>query len=145
MCECGLCLDLKIPIYLQVSRDLLFVTTFSLYLWQVGCILWGCGMPQLSWFLFTSGGDLVFHGLYSPHITCTHTYSPKRVIAPPNLLVRCHLSLMALFLFAFAAYFQHLAWGSVTALRVTATPTTSIPTETGARWTVPSVPPSKPI
>ena len=79
------------------------------------------------------------------HITHTQAYSHTRVFAPPNLLVRCHLSLMALFLFAFSAYVQHRARGLVTARRVRGTPRTSIPTGTGARWTIPGVPPLKPI
>ena len=83
--------------------------------------------------------------LPSPQHTHTHTYSHTRVFAPPNLLVRCHLSLMALFLFAFSAYVQHRARGLVTARRVRGTPTTSIPKGTGARWTIPGVPPLKTI
>ena len=145
MWECGMYLDLTFPNCLQVSRDLLFVTIFSPYLWQVGPILLGCGMPHLSWSSLIYWRDLTFHGLYPPLSTHTHTYSHTRVFAPPNLLVGCHLSLMALFLFAFSAYVQHRARGLVTALRVRGMPTTSIPTGTGARWTIPSVPPLKPI
>ena len=117
----------------HLPPSLAFVTIFSLYLWQVGPILLGCGMPHLSWSSLIYWGDLTFHGLYSPLITHTQTYSHTRVFAPPNLLVRCHLSLMALFLFAFSAYVQHRARGLVTAWRVRGTPTTSIPTGTGAR------------
>ena len=112
---------------------------------RVGPILLGCGMPHLSWSSLIYWRDLTFHGLYSPLSTHTHTYSHTRVFAPPNLLVRCHLSLMALFLFAFSAYVQHRARGLVIARRVRGTPTTSIPTGTGARWTIPGVPPLKPI
>ena len=108
MWECGMCLDLTLPIYLGVSRDLLFVTIFPPYLWQVGPILLGCGMPHLSW---SNWRDLTCHGLYSPHSTHTHTYSHTRVFAPPNLLVRCLLSLMGLSLFAFSAYIQHRSRG----------------------------------
>ena len=133
MWECGMCLDLTFPIYRQVSRDLLFVTIFSPYLWQVGPIVLGCGMPHLSWSSLIYSRDLTFHGLYSPLSTHTHTYSHTRVFAPPNLLVRCHLSLMALFLFAFSAYVEHRARGLVTARGVRRKPTTSIPTGTGAR------------
>ena len=140
-----MCLDLTLPNCLQVSRDLLFVTIFPPYLWQVGPILLGCGMPHLSLSSSIYWCDLTFHGLYSPHITHTQAYSHTRVFAPPNLLVRCHLSLMALFLFAFSAYIQHRARGLVTARRVRGMPTTSIPTVTGARWTIPGVPPLKPI
>ena len=38
--------------YLQVLRNLLFVTIFFPYLWQVGSILLRCRMPQLSWSSF---------------------------------------------------------------------------------------------
>ena len=102
-------------------------------------------MPHLSWSSLIYWRDFTFHGLYSPLSTHTHTYSHTRVFAPPNLLVRCYLSLMALFLFAFSAYVQHRARGLVTARRVWGTPTTSIPTGTGARWTIPGVPPLEPI
>ena len=102
-------------------------------------------MPHLSWSSVIYLRDLTFHGFYSPHITHTQTYSHTGVFAPPNLLVRCHLSLMALFRFAFSAYVQHRARGLVTARRVRGIPTTSIPTGTGARWTIPGVPPLKPI
>ena len=102
-------------------------------------------MPHLSWSSFIFLRDLTFHGLYSPLSTHTHTYSHTRVVAPPNLPVRCHLSLMALFLFAFSAYVHHQARGLVTARRFRGTPTTSNPTGTGARWTIPGVPPLKPI
>ena len=139
MWECGMCLDLTLPNCLQVSRDLLFVTIFSPYLWQVGPILLGCGMPHLSWSSLIYWRDLTFHGLYSSLSTNTHTYSHTSV------LVRSHLSLMALFLFAFSAYVQHRARGLVTARRVRGTPTTSISTGTGARWTILGVPPLKPI
>ena len=145
MWECGMCLDLTFSNCLQVSRDLLSVTVFSPYLWQVGPILLGCGIPHLSWSSLIYWRDLTFHELYSPLSTHTHTYSHTRVFAQPNLLVRCHLSLMALFLFAFSAYVQHRARGLVTARRVRGMPTTSIPTGTGARWTIPGVPPLKPI
>ena len=113
-----MCLDLIFPIYLQVLRDLLFVTIVSPYLWQVGPILLGCGMPHLSWSSLIYWCDMTFNGLYPPHIRNTQTYSHTRVFAPPNLLVRCHLSLMALSLFAFSAYVQHRARGLVTAQRV---------------------------
>ena len=93
MWECGMCLDLTFPIYLQVSRDRLFVSIFSPYLWQVGPILLGCGMPHLSWSSLIYWRGVTFHGLYSFHITHTQTYSHTRVFAPPNTLVRCHLSL----------------------------------------------------
>ena len=85
--------------------------------------------------------------LLSPHPTHTHThtYSHTRVFAPPNLLVKCHLSVMALSLFAFSAYVQHQARGLVTARRVRGTPTNFIPTGTAARWTIPGVPSLKPI
>ena len=107
MWECGMCLDLTLTNCLQVSRDLLFVTIFCPYIWQVGPILLGCGMPHLSWPSIIYWRVLTFHGLYSPHITHTQTYSHTCVFALPNLLVRCHLSLMALFLFTFSAYVQH--------------------------------------
>ena len=113
MWECGRCLDLTFPHCLHVSRDLLFVTIVSPYLWQVGPILLGCGMPHLSWSSLIYWRNLTFHGLYSHHSTRTHTYSHTRVSAPPNLLVRCHLSLMALPLFAFSAYVQHRGRGLV--------------------------------
>ena len=102
-----MCFDLTPPIYLQVSRDLLFVTIFPPDLWQVGPILLGCGIPHLGWSSFIYWRDLPFHELYSPHITYTQTYSHTHVFAPPNLLVRCHRSLMALFLIASSAYVQH--------------------------------------
>ena len=145
MWERGMCLDLTFPNCLQVSRDLLFVSIFSPYLWQVGPILLGGGMPHVSLSSLIYRRDLTFHGFYSPHITHTQTYSHTRVFAPPNLLVRCHLSLMALFLFAFSAYVQHPARGLVTARRVRGTPTASTPARTGAIWTIPGVPPVKPI
>ena len=145
MRECGMRLDLTFPNCLQVSRDFLFVTIFSPYLWQVGPILLGCGMPHFSGSSSIYWRDLTFHGLYSLLSTHTHTYSHTRVFAPPNLLVRCHLSLMALFFFAFSAYVRHRARGLVTARRVRGTSTTSIPTGTGARWTISGVPPLKPI
>ena len=145
MWECGMCWDPTFPIYLQVSRDRLFVSIPSPYPWQVGPILLGCGMPHLSWSSLIYWRDVTFHGAYSFHVTHTQTYSHTRVFAPPNLLVRCHLSLMALFLFAFSVYVQHRARGLVTARRVQGTPTTSIPTGTGARWTSPGVPPLRPI
>ena len=145
MWECGMCLDLTFPIYLQVLRDRLFVSIFSPYLWQVGPILFGCVMPHLSWSSLIYWRDVTFYGLYSFHIIHTQTYSHTGVFAPPSLLVRCHLSLMALFLFAFSAYVQHRARGLVTARRVRGTPTTSNPTGTSARWTIPGVPSLKPI
>ena len=135
----------NLPNCLHVSRDLLFVSIFYPYLWQVGPILLGCAMPHLSWSSFIYWRDLTFNGLYSPHSTHTHTYSHTRVFAPPNRLVRCHLCLMALFLFAFSAYVQHRARGLVTARRIRGTPTTTIPTGTVARWTIPGVLLLKPI
>ena len=74
MWECGMCLDLTFPNCPEVSRDLLFVTIFSPYLWQVGPILLGCGMPELSRSSLIYWRDLTFHGLYSPHSTHTHTH-----------------------------------------------------------------------
>ena len=82
MWECGMCLDLTFPIYLQVSRDLLFVTICSPYLWQVGPILFGCGMPHLSWSSLIYWRDLTFHGLYSPLSTHTHTHTHIHVCLP---------------------------------------------------------------
>ena len=64
MCECGMCLDQTFSIYLQVSRDRLFVSFFSPYLWQVGPILLGCGMSHLSWSSLIYWRDVTFHGLY---------------------------------------------------------------------------------
>ena len=113
---------------------------FSPYLWQVGPIFLGCGMPHLSWSSLMYWRDLTFHGLYSPHITHTQPYSHTHVFSPPNRLVKCHLILMALFLLAFSAYVQHRARGLVTARRIRETPTTSIPTGTRARWTKPGPP-----
>ena len=109
-----MCLVLTFPIYHQVSRDVLFVTILSPHLWQVGPILLGCVMPHLSWSWVIYRRNLTFHRLYSPHITDTHTqtYSHTRLFTPPNLLVRCHLSLMAFFLFAFSAYVQHRQRGA---------------------------------
>ena len=80
--ECGMCLDLTFLNCLQVSRDLLFVTIFSPYLWQVGPILLGCGMPHLSWSSLIYWRDLTFYGLYSPLSTHIHTYPHTRVFAP---------------------------------------------------------------
>ena len=77
-----MCLDLTFPNCLQVSRDLLFVTIFSPYLWQVGPILLGCGMPHLSWSSSIYWRDLTFHGLYSPHITHTHKHTHIHVCLP---------------------------------------------------------------
>ena len=145
MWKCGICLDPTFPVYLRVSPDLLFVTILSPHLWQVGPILLGCGMPHLSWSSLMNWCGLTFHGLYSLHITHTQTYSHTRDFAPAILILRCHSSLMARFLLAFCAYVQHRTRGLVTAWRVPGTPTTSIPTETGARWTIPGVPPLKPI
>ena len=82
MWECGMCLDLTFPNCLQVSRDLLFVTLFSPYLWQVGPILLGCGMPHLSWSSLIYWRDLTFHGLYSPLSTHTHTHTHIHVCLP---------------------------------------------------------------
>ena len=78
MWECGMCLDLTFPVYLQVLRDLLFVTISPPYLWQVGPILFGCGISHLGWSSLIYWRDLTFHGLYSPHITHTQTYSHTR-------------------------------------------------------------------
>ena len=74
--------DLTFPIYLQVSRDRLFVSIFCPYLWQVGPILLGCGMPHLSWSSLIYWHDLTFHGLYSPLSTHTHTHTHLDVCLP---------------------------------------------------------------
>ena len=92
MWECGMCLDLTFPIDIQVSQDLLFVTIFSPYLWQVGPILLGCGMPHLKWSSLIYWRDLTLHGLYSPHITNTEAYSHTRVFAPVRRS-HCHVFL----------------------------------------------------
>ena len=71
MWEFGMCLDLTFPIYLQVRGDLLLVTIFFPYLSQVGPILLGSGMPQLSWSSLIYRRDWTFHALYYPHIPDT--------------------------------------------------------------------------
>ena len=80
--ECGRCLDLTFPIYVPVSRDLLFVTIFSPYLWQIGPILLECGMSHLSWSSLIYRRDLTLHGLYSPLSTHTHTHTHIHVCLP---------------------------------------------------------------
>ena len=82
MWACGMCLDLTFPNCLQVSQNLLFVTIFSPYPWQVGFILLGCGMPHLSWSSLIYWRDLTFHGLYSPLSTHTHTHTHIHVCLP---------------------------------------------------------------